>query len=64
MHSGMWTWLAFMPVGLVLMKFLEGILYVNAGIVSTIIGAPLIIESGRQLRQREADLGHALGAIR
>jgi uncharacterized membrane protein YidH (DUF202 family) len=74
MHSYMQTGLAFMSVGLVVMKLLEGILYFCVSVAFMILGALLIIESGRRyvrfrrairrLREREAKLGYKLGTIR
>lgn len=74
MHSYMQTGLAFMSVGLVMMKFLEGIFYFCFALAFMLLGALLIVESARrytrfrrairELRQREAELGYKLGAIR
>jgi uncharacterized membrane protein YidH (DUF202 family) len=74
MHSYMQTGLAFLSVGLVMMKFLEGLLYFCVSLAFMILGALLIVESGRrytrfrrairQLREREAKLGYKLGNIR
>jgi uncharacterized membrane protein YidH (DUF202 family) len=74
MHSYMQTGLAFMSVGLVMTKFLEGIFYFAFSLAFMLLGALLIVESGRryirfrkairELRQREAALGYKLGTIR
>ena len=74
MHSYMQTGLAFSSVGLLIMKYLGGVLYFCAGLFFIIIGALLIIEAGKRymrfrraiatLREKEARLGYDTGIIR
>ena len=74
MHSYMQTGLAFVSVGLVIIKLLSGIFYLCIGILLMILGGLLIIESGRRygrfrkairlLREKEAKLGYELGTIK
>jgi uncharacterized membrane protein YidH (DUF202 family) len=74
MHSYMQTGLAFTSVGLVVIKFLGGFLYVCAGIMLMILGGALILEAARRyvrfrrairaLRKKEAELGYEVGTIR
>jgi len=74
MHSYMQTGLAFTSVGLVIMKFLEGAYYFYFSIFFIIIGALMIIESGKRymrfrraiawLREKEAKLGYDIGMIK
>jgi surface polysaccharide O-acyltransferase-like enzyme len=74
MHSYMQTGLAFCSVGLLIMKFLAGVLYFCAGVFFIIIGSLLIIEAGKRymrfrraivsLREREAKLGYDIGTIK
>ncbi len=74
MHSYMQTGLAFTSVGLLIMKFLPGIFYSGTGLIFIILGALLIVESGKRymrfrraiakLREKEAKLGYEIGMIR
>jgi hypothetical protein len=74
MHSYMQTGLAFTSVGLLIMKFLAGVSYFCAGVFFIILGALLIIESGKRymrfrraiagLREKEAKLGYDIGMIK
>ena len=74
MHSYMQTGLAFTSVGIVIMKFLSGIFYFCTGAIFIILGALLIIESGRRyirfrkaiasLREKEEKLGYEIGKIK
>jgi uncharacterized membrane protein YidH (DUF202 family) len=74
MHSYMQTGLAFTSVGLVVIKFLGGLLYVCTGIMLMILGGALILEAARRyvrfrrairaLRKKEAELGYEVGTIR
>ena len=74
MHSYMQTGLAFTSVGLLIMKFLSGIFYFCAWGLFIILGALLILESGKRymrfrraivrLRQKEAKLGYEIGMIK
>jgi len=74
MHSYMQTGLAFISVGLVIIKFLGGIFYLCTGMLLMILGGLLIIESVRRyvrfrkairlLREKEAKLGYDLGTIK
>ncbi len=73
MHSYMQTGLAFTSVGLVIIEFLGGLLYVCTGAFFMILGFLLIIESAkryvrfrkaiRQLREKEASLGYDVGNV-
>jgi uncharacterized membrane protein YidH (DUF202 family) len=74
MHSYMQTGLAFTSVGLLIMKFLSGLLYFCTGVASIILGFLLIVESARRyvhfrkairkLREKETKLGYEIGMIR
>ena len=74
MHSYMQTGLAFTSVGLFIIKFLSGLLYVCAGAVFVILGFLLIVESARRyirfrqairkLREKEIKLGYDIGLER
>ena len=74
MHSYMQTGLAFTSVGLLIMKFLSGIFYFCVGGLFIILGAVLIVESGKRymrfrraiarLRQKEAKLGYEIGMVK
>jgi uncharacterized membrane protein YidH (DUF202 family) len=70
----MQTGLAFTSVGLVIMKFLSGLLYFCAGIFFIILGFLLIIEAARRykrfrkeiriIREKETKLGAEIGMVR
>jgi uncharacterized membrane protein YidH (DUF202 family) len=74
MHSYMQTGLAFTSVGLFIMKFLNGPLYLGAGAAFVVLGVLLIVESARRyvlfrkairkLREKEAKLGFEIGTVR
>jgi uncharacterized membrane protein YidH (DUF202 family) len=74
MHSYMQTGLAFVSVGLMIMKFIQGIFYFCVSVIFMVLGFLLIVESARRyvrfrkairdLREREAKLGYRLGRIR
>jgi len=73
MHSYMQTGLAFTSVGLVIVKFLGGILAVVTGACFMTLGGLLIMEAGRRyvrfrrairlLRRKEAELGYDVGTV-
>jgi uncharacterized membrane protein YidH (DUF202 family) len=73
MHSYMQTGLAFTSVGLVIVKFLGGILAVVTGACFMALGGLLIMEAGRRyvrfrrairlLRRKEAELGYDVGTV-
>ena len=74
MHSYMQTGLAFMSIGLVIMKFLSGLLYFCVGVFFIILGFLLIVEAARRyerfrkairkLRDKETKLGSDIGMVR
>ncbi len=70
----MQTGLAFMSIGLVIMKFLSGLLYFCVGVFFIILGFLLIVEAARRyerfrkairkLRDKETKLGSDIGMVR
>jgi uncharacterized membrane protein YidH (DUF202 family) len=63
-HSYMQTGLAFTSVGLLIMKFLSGVFYFCAGGLFIILGALLIVESGkRYMRFRIAIVSNSLTSL-
>ena len=74
MHSYMQTGLAFTSVGLIIMKFLSGLVYFCTGVFFIILGFLLIGESARRyahfrkairkVREKETKLGSEIGMVR
>jgi uncharacterized membrane protein YidH (DUF202 family) len=74
MHLYMQTGLAFTSVGLLITKFLSAVSYSCAGAFFVILGALLIIESGKRymrfrkamsgLRERETKLEYDIGMVK